>query len=62
MTLKLALLALALLAGWLLLLRSWRKPPPVGRTPPRPAAALERCPSCGVYRLPGGACACRPPG
>jgi hypothetical protein len=60
-TWKLALLALALVAGWLLLFR-WRRKPPVGRTPPRPAAALERCRRCGVYRLPGGSCACRPPG
>lgn len=59
MTLKLAMLALALLVGWFVLFRPRRKVPP--RPAPRPMTSLERCPRCGVYRLPGGDCACEPP-
>lgn len=60
MTLKLALLALALLVAWFVLFRP-RKPVPPRKPAPPPVAALERCPHCQVYRLPGGQCACDPP-
>lgn len=69
-TLKIAVLALALLAGWVMLFR----PKPLGRMGPgrrdrtprggKPAArvtAFERCPRCEAYRLPGGPCACDQP-
>lgn len=57
-TLKLALLALALIVAWFVLFRPRRRPPPRPKAPPPPA--LERCPRCGVYRVPGGDCACDP--
>ena len=60
MTLKIAALALALAAAWFLLFRPRRKAPaPQAKRPPS-TAALERCPQCGVYRIPGGECACDP--
>ena len=58
MTLKILLLALALLVAWLVLFRPRRKAP---RKPPAPPTALEACPRCGVYRAEGGQCACDPP-
>jgi len=58
-TLKLALLALALLVGWFVLFRPRRAPTPRPKVPP--PAALAPCPDCGVYRAPGGECACDPP-
>jgi hypothetical protein len=62
MTLKLAMLALALLIGWFVLFRPRRKAPPASpRAAARPVTSLERCPRCGVFRLPDGDCACEPP-
>ena len=62
MTLKIALLGLALVAAWLVLfrpsLRPSRRPPRRAGGPAAPTMAMERCPRCGVYRLPGGRCAC----
>ena len=59
MTLKIVLLALVLLGAWFVLFRPRPKAP---RKPPSPpSAALEACPRCGVYRLPGGQCACDRP-
>lgn len=57
MTLKIAVLALALFTAWLVLFRPRRRPPAPREPEPRPAA-LESCPRCGVYRLPGGRCEC----
>ena len=65
MTLKLGMLALALLVAWFVLIRPvTRAARSVTRrqTAKRPApASLEPCPACGVYRVPGGRCNC-PPG
>ena len=58
MTLKIVLLAVALLGAWFVLFRPRRKAP---RKPAPPPTALEACPRCGVYRVPGGECACDPP-
>lgn len=59
MTLKLAVLALALLVAWFVLFRPRRKA--MRRPAARPTTSLERCPGCGVWRLPGGDCACEAP-
>ncbi len=65
MTLKIVVLALALLAGWVMLFRpkpfGRRNGPPNGRKPGARVTALERCPRCEAYRLPGGPCACDAP-
>lgn len=70
MTLKIAFLALAALVAWFVLFRPRRAAPPgrpakPGAANPRaatpPPTALERCPRCQVYRLPGGRCACDAP-
>ena len=63
MTLKIAMLALALAAAWFLLFRSRHRAPAPGAAAPkrkRPpsTAALERCPHCGVYHMPGRPCGC----
>lgn len=58
MTYKLALFAVALFAVWMILFRAGRRIPGPKRKPPEPHQALERCPRCNVYRLPGGACEC----
>ena len=58
MTLKIAMLALALFAAWLVLFRPRRGTPGPARRPPSSTTELERCARCGVYRLPGGRCDC----
>lgn len=60
MTLKLGLLALALFLAWVVLFRPGRGVSRPKRRPPKPPQALEPCPGCGVYRLPGGDCDCDP--
>ncbi len=61
MTVKLALLALALFVAWMVLFRPARGAGsgPKRKAPP-PPQALEPCPRCGVFRLPAGACDCDP--
>ncbi len=61
MTLKIAVLALALFAAWIVLFRPRRRAPGPGRPAPRPTAALEPCARCGVYRLPDARCECDTP-
>jgi len=58
MAAKFGLLALALIAAWVVLFRAGRGVAGPKPKPPKPAQALEPCPSCGVFRLPGGACDC----
>jgi len=65
MTMKLGLLALALAIAWFVLIRpAARSASDIvsrqTRKSPAPAS-LEPCPTCGVYRVPGGQCNC-PPG
>ena len=65
MAVKFGLLALALFAAWMILFRAGRgisrpKAKPQETKPMNPPTALEPCPSCGVYRLPGGVCDCDP--
>lgn len=63
---KYGLLALTLLIAWFLFLRPGRgggqddrRDPDKRPAPPPPQPAeLARCPECGVYKLPGGACQC----
>ena len=57
---KLALLAVALLVVWMALFRPRRGVSGPKRKPRAPPQALEPCPGCGVFRLPGGACDCDP--
>ena len=58
MAYKLALLAVAFFLAWMFLFRSARGTINPKREPPPPSEALEPCPQCGVYRVPGGACGC----
>ena len=59
MMIKLAVLGVALVIVWLVMFRTVRGPVGERRKPPKlKAQALEPCPKCGVYRLPGGACDC----
>ncbi len=60
MTLKLALLALALFVAWMVLFRPRRGAPGPNPKPLPPPQALEPCPRCGVFRLPIGPCGCDP--
>ena len=61
MAVKFGLLALALFAVWMILFRTGRGVShPKPEKPPKRTQALEPCPDCGVYRLPGGACDCDP--
>lgn len=61
MAVKFALLAIVLFAAWMLLFRTTRGlSRPKRKTPVAPPQELERCPRCGVYRLPFGACECDP--
>ncbi len=64
MLLKIGLLAVALLLGWLMLRRGAgagscaprrRGPARLGKPS---AMALRRCPDCGVHYLPGAPCGC----
>ena len=61
MAYKLALLAVGLFLAWMILFRSRRGVSRPKSKPPPPPQALERCPRCSVYRLPGGICDCDPP-
>jgi len=59
MAMKVVLVALALAVAWVVLLRPLRSESARRKEPPPPPpAALERCPRCGVYRLPDGRCEC----
>jgi hypothetical protein len=66
MTTKLGVIILALLAAWFLLVKpalgggaaAARKRGKQGNAPPAEPTALEPCPRCGVYRVPGGRCGC----
>ena len=60
MALKLVLLLAALILAWFVVVRPLRAVPRLKRKPPRPPAALDPCPRCGVYRPPGGTCDCDP--
>ena len=60
MALKFGILALALFLAWVVLFRPGRNISKPKRPPPAPPQALEPCPGCGVFRLPGGACDCDP--
>jgi len=59
MMIKLAVLGVALVIIWLVLFRTARGSAGERRKPPElKTQALESCPKCGVYRLPGGVCDC----
>lgn len=61
MAIKFTLLAVALFFVWMLLFRATRGIPGLRRKPPPPPPQeLAPCPTCGVYRLPSGACECDP--
>jgi hypothetical protein len=60
MTLKLALLVLALFVAWLALFRPRRSASGPKQKPLPPPQELAPCPRCGVYRLPVGPCDCDP--
>ena len=60
MTLKLALLVLALFVVWMALFRPRRSTPGPKQEPLPPPQELAPCPRCGVYRLPAGPCDCDP--